>query len=393
MQKQTIHGTYCDAIVYTVDDPAIAVDKYALSQIQMICDNKTSDGSLIRVMPDVHPGKVGPIGLTMTFGERALPSLVGIDIGCGISLVQLQHPRLEYKKLDAVIRECIPTGFKIHASPKAEFDFESMFCGQHVRQDRALCSLGTLGGGNHFIEVDRDSSDNTYLLVHSGSRHLGKEIAEHYLHEGQRLLRENGISEPYETTWIEGKLLEDYIHDVNSAQAFARQNREIIIKTILKKMKWKAADDIVTCCHNYIESLSEEIIKASSCNHRYILRKGAISAKAGEFVIIPIHMKDGILLGRGKGNASWNFSAPHGSGRLYKREDVYRLWSVSSYKRSMEGIYSSCIGRGTLDESPFCYRNRDVMLNAIGETVDVETLLQPLYNYKDNSEVTHADTD
>lgn len=392
MQKQTVHGIYTDAVVYTVDDPAIAVDKYALSQIQLICDNKMSDGSIIRVMPDVHPGKVGPIGLTMTFGERVLPSLVGIDIGCGMSLVRLQRPKLEYKKLDAVIRECIPSGFNIHPTPKSEFDFDAMFCGHHVRQERALCSLGTLGGGNHFIEIDCDPSNQIYLMIHSGSRHLGKEVAEHYLREGQRVLRENGISEPYETTWLEGELLNQYIHDVRIAQEFARLNREIMIKTILKKMKWKAADDIVTCCHNYIDATPGNILESTSCKHHYILRKGAISAQLGEPVIIPIHMKDGVLLGRGKGNVSWNSSAPHGSGRLYKREDVSHLWSVSDYKRSMEGIYSSCIGRSTLDESPFCYRNCDMILDAIDETVEIESILHPLYNYKDNTEANHADT-
>ena len=378
-----IHGAYCDAVIYTVDNPEIAVDRYALAQIKMICDHRAMEGSVIRVMPDVHPGKVGPIGLTMTLGKFILPQLVGIDIGCGMSMVKLRRPRLEFGKLDAVIREAVPSGYHIHKTAGSDFDFDNMMCAEHIQQDKALCSLGTLGGGNHFIEIDCDDNDDIYIIVHSGSRHLGKEVCEYYCREGQRVLRAQGIVEPFETTWIEGELMRNYMHDVSIAQRFAQVNRETIIKNILKRMKWKPADDMVSCCHNYIDPSGDVCM----------LRKGAISARLGEPVIIPIHMKDGVILGKGKGNIDWNYSAPHGSGRLYKREDVQKLFSVSAYKKSMEGIYSSCIGRATLDESPFCYRNLSDIQNAIGDTVEFEHLLKPLYNYKDSSEAKNADTD
>lgn len=376
MKTQNIHGACADAVIYTVDNPDIAVDDYAVSQVKMICDHKSSEGSQIRVMPDVHPGKVGPIGLTMTIGDYILPQLVGIDIGCGMTMAKLKRPRLEYQKLDAVIRECIPTGFNIHSSPKADFEFDQLACARHIQREKALCSLGTLGGGNHFIEIDRDEEGNVYIIIHSGSRHLGKEVCEYYCREGQRVLNEQNITEPYEMTWLSGALKEDYLQDVQCAQAFAALNRETMLKAILKKMKWKPAGEIISCCHNYIDGRGA----------RPILRKGAISAQKDEEVIIPIHMKDGVLLGRGKGNPDWNMSAPHGSGRLYKREDVQNLFSVSSYKKAMNGIYSSCIDRSTLDESPFCYRNMEDIRAAIADTVEVKEILRPLYNYKHSDE-------
>lgn len=375
MKTQIIHGTYTDAVVYTVDDPETAIDQYAQAQIKLICDHKAAESTRIRVMPDVHPGKVGPIGLTMTVGDRILPSLVGIDIGCGMSLARLEKPKLEFSKLDSIIREHIPSGPHIHNAPRADFDLSSLCCLHHIRQDKALCSLGSLGGGNHFIEIDRDEDDQIYIIVHSGSRHLGKETAESYIREGQRQLQAQNISEPYEMTWLEGDLMAQYLHDVAVVQQFAQINRETILKIILKKMKWKLADDIQSCSHNYIDCREDTPI----------LRKGAISARSGEHVIIPIHMKDGILLGTGKGNPEWNFSAPHGSGRLYKREDAYQKFSVSAYKKAMTGIYSSSVGRSTLDESPFCYRNMSDIINAIEETVRIDHILRPIYNYKDSS--------
>ncbi len=375
MKIQNIHGTYTDAVIYTVDDPDIAIDAYALAQIQMICDHKSSEGSVIRIMPDVHPGKVGPIGLTMTLGKAVLPHLVGIDIGCGMTLVKLHKPKIELQKLDTVIREMVPTGYRIHAMPKAEFDLDSLMCVDHIRHEQALCSLGTLGGGNHFIELDRDENGDVYLVIHSGSRHLGKEICEYYCREGGRVLREQGISVPYEMTWLEGELKQSYLHDVIEAKRFAQCNRETILKTILKKNKWKLDADIIHCCHNYIDDR----------NAVPLLRKGAISALPDEPVVIPIHMKDGVLLGKGKGNSEWNMSAPHGSGRLYKREDVQNRFSVSAYKKVMQGVYSSSIGRATLDESPFCYRNMADIQKAVTDTVRIDHILTPIYNYKDNT--------
>ncbi len=392
MKIKNVHGEYCDAVIYTADDPRIAIDSYALAQIQMICNHRAARDSIIRVMPDVHPGKVGPIGLTMTFCNCVMPQLVGIDIGCGMTMVRLQSPKLEFQKLDSIIRDNVPTGCHIHKTPKTDFDFEQIICSAHIQTNKALCSLGTLGGGNHFIEIDRDEDGGIYIVIHSGSRHLGKEVAEYYCREGMRHLKNAGIAEPYETTWLEGELMQNYLHDAVIVQTFARLNRETILRTILKKMKWKTAGEIVSCCHNYIEPY-EVSSAGGSLRQRYILRKGAISAKPSEPVIIPIHMKDGVILGKGKGNALWNMSAPHGSGRLYKREDVQKQFSVSAYKKAVDGIYSSCINRSTLDESPFCYRNLSDIQDAVCETVQIEHLLKPLYNYKDNTENRNADTD
>lgn len=390
MKNLVVHGTYCDAVIYTVDDPVIAVDEYALAQVQMICDHCAMRGAVVRVMPDVHPGKVGPIGLTIQIVDRILPQLVGVDIGCGMSLVRLKRPKLEFQKLDSVIREAVPTGTRLHKTARADFDFDAMCCKAHIQREKALCSLGTLGGGNHFIELDRDENGDIYIIVHSGSRHLGKEVCDHYCREGQKYLKAHGITESYEMTWLEGQIMQDYLHDVDVARQFAALNREMILYAILKRMKWKLADDVISCSHNYIDRLSSQNIETAiddkQDTNALVLRKGAVSALDGQNVIIPINMKDGVILGRGKGNIDWNCSAPHGAGRLYKREDVFKLFSVSAYKKSMEGIYSSCIGRATLDESPFCYRGLGDIQSAVIDTVDVAHILKPLYNYKDSSE-------
>ncbi len=376
MNRQIIHGEYTDAVIYTVDNPAIAMDEYAAAQLRMICSHKAAAGSDIRVMPDVHPGKVGPIGLTMTIHNAIMPQLVGIDIGCGMTMTRIRRPKLEYPHVDSVIREHIPSGFRIHSEPVANFALNELICAPHIRQNKALCSLGTLGGGNHFIEIDHDEADNIYIIIHSGSRHLGKEVCEYYCREGQRVLKARGESEPFETTWLDGDLMAQYLHDAAIVQDFAQLNRETILKIILKKLKWKPESAPLSCSHNYIDMRDE----------RMILRKGAISAQQNEPVIIPIHMKDGIILGTGRGNPDWNMSAPHGSGRLYKREEVRNLYHVSAYKKDMAGIYSSCINSSTLDESPFCYRDLADIQNAIADTVQIEHLLKPLYNYKDSTE-------
>ena len=207
-----INGVYASAEIFSEQ-----VEEYAVAQIQMICDNKASEGSVIRVMPDVHPGKVGTIGLTMTVGERVLPNLVGIDIGCGITLTKLKQKKAEFQKLDTVIRENVPSGGNIRGKAhrrSAEFNCEALLCFRNIHADRAGRSLGTLGGGNHFIELDRDDDGSMYVAVHSGSRHLGKEVTEYYLKCGQRELKEQGVEVPYELTWLTGKLKEAYLHDL-----------------------------------------------------------------------------------------------------------------------------------------------------------------------------------
>lgn len=377
---ETIKGAYNSAQIFTTNSKETAIDQYAISQLQMICNQESSRGCRIRVMPDVHPGKVGTIGLTMTIGDKIIPNLIGIDIGCGMTLAQIKGKKTEYQKLDTVIRDCIPSGFSIRTKAHrfaGEFDFDTLRCAKHIRTDNALLSLGSLGGGNHFIEADKDDDGNLYIVIHTGSRHLGKEVTEYYLNEGQKYLKANGIEVPYEITWLEGALMEDYLHDLQVVQQFASLNREIILDELVKGMKWKILDSY-ECIHNYVDASPETLDTFGSS----MLRKGAISAKAGEKVIIPINMRDGILLGTGLGNAEWNCSAPHGSGRIMKREEVKNHFTVSSFKSEMKGIYSSCIGKGTLDEAPFAYRSLGDITDVIGETVTIDRIIRPVYNFK-----------
>lgn len=364
-----VTGAYSTAKIFTEN-----VEEYALAQIQMICDNEVSKDAKVCVMPDVHPGKVGPVGLSMTVGERILPNLIGVDMGCGMSMMQIKEKRVEFQKLDRVIRENIPVGTGIRKAPhhfSEEFDFAKLACCRHISEKKALLSLGTLGGGNHFIEVDKDDEGELYVIVHSGSRHLGVEVTAFYLKEGQKYLKEKGLEVPYEMTWLEGALMQDYLHDLMVVQEYAAWNREIMLNELAKGMKWKGKE-IKNCIHNYV---AEEV-------PGLVLRKGAISAKAGEDVIIPINMRDGILLGKGLGNVEWNCSAPHGSGRILRRSDVAGEFTVAGFKKVMEGIYCSCIGKDTLDESPFVYRGVEEIVEAIGDTVAIEKRIRPIYNYK-----------
>ena len=377
---KTIEGTYTFANIFTTNNEAHAIEDYALAQIQMICDQEASKDCRIRVMPDVHPGKVGPIGLTQTIGNKIILNLVGIDIGCGMTLAQIKGKKIEYQKLDTVIRENVTSGFFLRMKPHRfaeNFDFSALHCASHIQMDKAMRSLGTLGSGNHFIEADKDADGNLYIVIHSGSRRLGKEVTEYYLNQGQKILKEQGLQVPYELTWLEGDMMQHYLHDLQIVQKFASLNREIMLDELVKGMKWKVLDSY-ECIHNYVDNRSE----ISELFHAPILRKGAVSALSGEKVIIPINMRDGILLGTGKGNPDWNCSAPHGSGRIMKREDVKSSFTVSSFKSEMKGIYSSCINKDTLDEAPFAYRSMDDMLDVIQDTVDITNVLRPVYNFK-----------
>lgn len=372
----TINGIYGNATIFPTNNPDTAIDQYAIAQLQMLCDNPVSENSKICVMPDVHPGKVCTIGLTMTVGDIILPNIVGIDIGCGITLAKIKGKKCEFQKLDATIRENIPSGFQLRKNAHhlaEEFDFSRLYCARAIRHEKASLSLGTLGSGNHFIEVDKDNENNLYLVIHSGSRYLGKEVTEYYLNKGHELLKDKNV--PYELTYLSGTLKEEYLRDVQLVQEYAALNREIILKEILKGMKWKMTKSY-SCIHNYIERATD-----SYCNLP-ILRKGAISAKKGEQVIIPINMRDGIILGTGLGNADWNASAPHGSGRVAKREDIRATHTVYEFKQEMKGIYSSCIAKDTLDEAPFAYRPLDDIKESIKETVTINQILRPIYNFK-----------
>lgn len=366
---KTVNGICTSANIFTDN-----IETYALAQIQMLCDHRAFEGCKIRIMPDVHPGKVGTIGFTSTLGKQILPNVIGIDIGCGITIAKLKQRKTEYQKLDTVIREGIPSGSRICKNPhrfSMEVDLEKLRCEKAIQKERIWCSVGTLGGGNHFIELDKDEEGNLYVTIHSGSRHLGKEVTEYYLREGQKHLKANGVEVPYEMTYLEGELMKDYIHDLQIVQDFAGLNRKSILDVLAKGMKWKV-QEVWSSVHNYIDTSGKEAV----------IRKGAVSAKEKEKVIIPINMKDGILIGEGLGNPEWNQSAPHGAGRILKREDVKQRFTVSRFKAEMKGIYCSCIGKETLDEAPFAYRGIEEIREAVADTVKIRKVLQPVYNFK-----------
>lgn len=379
MGTTTVNGIYTSAIIFTTNNNH-PVEDYALSQLQMLCDNETSKNTRIRVMPDVHPGKVCTIGLTMTVGDKIMPNVVGIDIGCGVSLAQVRGKVKEFQKLDTVIRERVPSGFAIRNTVHHymdSFDFDRLHCRKHINVNKALRSAGSLGSGNHFIELNQDTDKNTYLVIHSGSRHLGKEVTEYYLNEGWKQLKAKNIKVPYELTYLEGDLKEAYINDLVTVQEYADLNRNIMIAEICKGMKWDILDSC-SCIHNYVDT-SKQIMSQFGAP---MLRKGAISAQKGEKVIIPVNMRDGIILGTGLGNAEWNCSAPHGSGRVMRREDIKNNYTLSSFKSSMKGIYSSCIRKETLDEAPFAYRDMDEIKDVVEDTVTIDKVIHPVYNYK-----------
>lgn len=370
-----VKGIYAEAKIFTDD-----VEGYAEAQVKMICDNEVAKGSRICMMPDIHPGKIAPIGLSMTVTDKIIPQLLGVDIGCGMTCVKLNKNNAEFQKLDRVIRENVPSGFAIRQTPHhmaEEFPYERLHCIRHINRQKADRSLGTLGGGNHFIELDRGADGSLYLVVHTGSRHLGEEVAEYYTRLAGNSLKEQGCEAPgrvipsYYMSYLEGEKRQDYMDDVQIIQQYAEQNRQIIVREILKGMKWKAVEQF-SVAHNYLEDTG-------------ILHKGSISARRGERVLIPANMKEGVILGIGKGNAEWNDSAPHGSGRRLKREDVKNQYTVSDFKKEMKGIYSSCIGADTLDEAPFAYRSITEITEQIKDTVQVTDVLKPVYNYKAGS--------
>ena len=366
---KVIKGIYAEAKIFTDD-----VEEYAQAQVKMICDNQVAEGSKIRLMPDIHPGKVGPIGLSMTVTDKVIPQLLGVDIGCGMICVKLNKNTAEFQKLDRVIRENVPSGFGIRKEPHhmaEEFSCEKLRCARHINRQKAERSLGTLGGGNHFIELDRGDDGSLYLVVHTGSRHLGEEVAEYYTKLASTSLQERGLEVPYYMSYLEGEQKEAYVEDVQTVQGYAELNRQIIVREILKGMKWKAVEQF-SVAHNYLDDFG-------------VLRKGAIAAEKGARVIIPANMRDGMILGAGLGNEDWNRSAPHGSGRRMKREDIKSRYTVSDFKKEMKGIYSSCVGADTLDEAPFAYRSIMEIADRIGDTAQITEILRPVYNYKAGS--------
>ncbi len=390
----TIKGDYNTATVY-----AEYVEETAREQIRAMCSLEFLRDSVIRIMPDVHAGKGCTIGTTMTVKDAVVPSFVGVDIGCGMEVTKLEETSFDPAALDAVIRASIPSGFRVRETPhrdSGQIDLSTLRCASAIDLERALRSLGTLGGGNHFIEADRDDEGSLWLVIHSGSRHAGVETAEYYQNEAwkrnrvpdrglierwkaegrqkeiSRLLEEEKKKQPLKQyAFCTGDLLEDYLHDMEIMQRYAALNRRIMTAQIMEQMGWHAAESFTTI-HNYIDT------------EHMILRKGAVSAERGERLIIPLNMRDGSLICTGLGNPEWNCSAPHGAGRLFSRSGAVQRFTLEEFREAMTGIYSSTVSAGTLDESPMAYKPAEEIMRCIGGTAAIERIIRPVYNYKAN---------
>ena len=394
-----IKGKINTAICY-----ASVIEEEAIEQIRRMCDYEFTAGSRIRIMPDVHAGKGCTIGTTMTVTDKAVPNIVGVDIGCGMYTVKLGKRDIDFEKLDEAAH-FIPSGMNVWEGRQEHFDLEQLRCYRDLKDAKRLeRSLGTLGGGNHFIEIDESADGEKYLVIHSGSRNLGKQVAELYqklaveLSKGKeeyfkkrdeiiRAYKEQGRKKeiqaalkqinwerkesliPEDLCFLYGSYLEDYLHDVEVCQRFARRNREKMAEILLERAGIAAGEAFHTI-HNYIDT--EEMI----------LRKGAIAAHAGEKVLIPINMRDGSVLAVGKGNAEWNYSAPHGAGRIMSRKAAKDKLSLEEYRETMKGIYTTSVNEATLDEAPMAYKSLDDIIDVIRDSVDIIDVMKPVYNFK-----------
>jgi len=396
-----IKGKYATAVCY-----AKVIEDEAIEQIKRMCDYKLTEGSEIRIMPDVHAGKGCTIGTTMTIEGKACPNVVGVDIGCGMYTVKLKNKELDFEKIDEACH-FIPSGMNVWEGRMERFDLSDLKCYRSLRDTRRLeRSLGTLGGGNHFIEVDQASDGTYYLVIHSGSRNLGKQVAEIYqqiaidLHSGkeqyyidrERIIAEykaagrrkeiegelkklkkeyedNALLTPADICWLYGKFLDDYLHDVKICQAFAKRSRERMAEIILERTGMEAVENFHTI-HNYIDT------------DEMILRKGAIAAHEGEKVLIPINMRDGSVIAVGRGCKDWNYSAPHGAGRIMSRSKAKDSLSMDEYKETMKGIYTTSVNESTLDEAPMAYKSLEDIIDVIRDSVDIIEVMKPVFNFK-----------
>ena len=381
------------------------VDEASIAQVIELCNQAFCEGSRIRLMPDIHAGAGCTIGTTMTIKDKVVPNLVGVDIGCGMLTAEIMEDDIDLEKLDRVIHEKIPAGFNIHDDYKLwpeTLGLESMRCAKHVNLDRAKKSIGTLGGGNHFIEADKDEQGRIYIVIHSGSRHLGVEVANYYQEAGFKelgtpdkkavkeiiaTLRSEGRKQeiqsvlekmkqeqkektiPRQLAYVSGQLFEDYIYDMNIVQGYSEYNRQAMLGEIVRGMGITVTSRFQTI-HNYIDM------------EQMILRKGAVSAKEGEKLLIPINMRDGSLICVGKGNEDWNYSAPHGAGRLMSRAAAKERFTVDEFRHEMDGIYTTSVGRATLDECPMAYKSMDGIVKNIGPTAEIVKIIKPIYNFK-----------
>lgn len=401
MKAIEIKGKVNTALCY-----AKVVEEEAIEQIRRMCDYAIAEDSKIRIMPDVHAGKGCTIGTTMTITDKVVPNVVGVDIGCGMYTVNLGKDDVDFEKLDEAAH-FIPSGREVWEERQERFDLTDLHCYRELKDAKRLArSLGTLGGGNHFIEIDEATDGTKYLIIHSGSRNLGKQVAElyqklainlnrgygeylkkmdeiisSYKEQGRRSeiqsalkqlqwqVYESPVSIPEDLCYLEGKYLEDYLHDVDICQVFARRSREKMAEIILERTKMNGCDAFHTI-HNYIDT------------DEMILRKGAIAAHKGKRVLIPINMKDGSILAIGKGNPEWNYSAPHGAGRIMSRTKAKNELNLDEYKQAMKGIYTTSANENTLDEAPMAYKSQESIIDVIRESVDIIDVMKPIYNFK-----------
>ena len=380
---------------------ARTVEEEAMSQILAMSESEAYRDCLVRIMPDCHAGSSCTIGTVIKVGGRVVPNTVGVDIGCGMLVAEFLRADIDLKRLDEVVNTLIPSGFNIHEQPVAEFKvLKDLRCLRDIDLEKALCGIGTLGGGNHFIEVAQDDSGTLYIVIHSGSRNLGVKVCKYYQEQAVKDLTdissqvralitrlksegrdkeiqqaiakiERPVVEHKELAWLEGKSLADYLHDMDIAQRYAALNRETMLGIICQSMGI-TPDTTFHTIHNYIEIGSTDII----------LRKGAVSAKKGEKLIIPMNMRDGSLICVGKGNSDWLYSAPHGAGRLLSRSAAKERISLEQFEASMTGIYSTSVCAETIDESPMAYKPMQEIMECVEPTVNIEKIIRPIYNFK-----------
>lgn len=391
-------------------------DNETISQLTDLLNQESVKGSKIRIMPDTHAGKGCVIGTTMTLQDKVIPNLVGVDIGCGMLAIKLKEKEIDLKLLDEVINKYVPAGFEIHESPVSRSFADKIIAPVDV--DKAFKSLSSLGGGNHFLEIDRDSRGNLWLVVHTGSRHLGIEVCEYYQNRAYEKLqesakggslkqlinstiselktahrekeiskqiekikadyeRENNTKVPRELAYLTGQDFDDYIHDMQLTQQHAAINRKCIADTIITKMDLHPVSK--DCC--YDEDYFDTIHNYIDCDNM-ILRKGSVSAELGEWLIIPMNMRDGSLICIGKGNPDWNYSAPHGAGRIMSRSQAKDKVNLDDFEESMKGIYSTSVCASTIDESPFVYKPMQEIMDNIKDTVEIVDIIKPIYNFK-----------
>ena len=396
------------------------IEQEAIDQINTLMEQPAFSDCKVRIMPDVHAGAGCVIGFTADLGDKVIPNIVGVDIGCGMLTVELGEfnkdddsivdnvTDIDFEKLDRAIRKYVPCGYHVHEGSKFRYNrIQELKCYRNLKDTKRFeRSIGTLGGGNHFIEIDEGHSGRKFLVIHTGSRNLGKQVADYYQNlaielmqgkdelyskqeqliteykaKGRRSEIEGAIKElhktweakqleiPKELCYLTGKYRDDYLHDMQICQEFAKLNRECIANLIMYEMNWLGID-IFETIHNYIEFDTN------------MVRKGAISAKKGEKLLIPINMRDGCIVGFGKGNDDWNQSAPHGAGRIMSRSKARDVLTLGEFKKSMDGIFTTSVSFDTIDEAPMAYKPMDEIIENIKDTVDIWEIIKPVYNFK-----------